>query len=56
MLDKAHYNRGEIRLQVGDLEGAEADFLAVLELNPVRTGPLVGLAEERIREIRFGIR
>jgi tetratricopeptide (TPR) repeat protein len=56
LLDKAHYNRGEIRLQVGDLEGAESDFLAVLELNPVRTGPLVRLAEERIREIRFGVR
>lgn len=56
LLDKAHYNRGEIRLQFGDLAGAEADFLAVLELNPVRTGPLVRLAEERIREIRFGVR
>jgi len=56
LLDKAHYNRGEIRLQFGDLAGAESDFLAVLELNPVRTGPLVRLAEERIREIRFGVR
>jgi tetratricopeptide (TPR) repeat protein len=56
LLDKAHYNRGEIRLELGDLPGAESDFLAVLELNPVRTGPLVRLAEERIREIRFGVR
>ncbi|MBK5098742.1 MAG: tetratricopeptide repeat protein [Gemmatimonadetes bacterium] len=56
LLDKAHYNRGEIRLQFGDLAGAESDFLAVLELNPVRTGSLVRLAEERIREIRFGVR
>lgn len=56
LLDKAHYNRGEIRLQFGDLAGAESDFLAVLELNPVRTGPLVSLAEERIRQIRFGVR
>ncbi len=56
LLDKAHYNRGEIRLAFGDLTGAEEDFLAVLELNPVRTGPLVRLAEERIREIRFGVR
>jgi len=56
LLDKAHYSRGEIRLQFGDLAGAESDFLAVLELNPVRTGPLVRLAEERIREIRFGVR
>jgi tetratricopeptide (TPR) repeat protein len=56
LLDKAHYYRGEIRLQFGDLAGAESDFLTVLELNPVRTGPLVRLAEERIREIRFGVR
>ena len=56
LLDKAHYNRGEIRLQFDDLPGAESDFLAVLELNPVRTGSLVRLAEERIREIRFGVR
>ncbi len=56
LLDRAHYDRGEIRLMFGDLAGAESDFLAVLELNPVRTGTLVGLAEERIREIRFGVR
>ena len=56
LLDRAHYNRGEIRMAFGDLEGAEADFVAVLELNPVRSGPLVRLAEERIREIRFGVR
>jgi len=56
LLDRAHYNRGEIRMAFGDLSGAESDFLAVLELNPVRSGPLVRLAEERIREIRFGAR
>ena len=56
LLDRAHYNRGEIRMAFGNLEEAEADFLAVLELNPVRSGPLVRLAEERIREIRFGVR
>jgi len=56
LLDRAHYNRGEIRMTFGDLVGAEEDFLAVLELNPVRSGPLVRLAEERIREIRFGVR
>ncbi len=54
LLDRAHYERGEIRLRGGDLAGAEEDFLAVLELNPVRSGPLVRLAEERIREIRYG--
>jgi len=26
----------------------------VLELNPARSGPLVAMAEERIREIRYG--
>lgn len=56
LLDRAHYNRGEIRMAFGNLTDAEADFLAVLELNPVRSGPLVRLAEERIREIRFGVR
>ena len=56
LLDRAHYNRGEIRMAFGNLSDAESDFLAVLELNPVRSGPLVRLAEERIREIRFGVR
>jgi len=56
LLDRAHYNRGEIRMAFGNLTDAESDFLAVLELNPVRSGPLVRLAEERIREIRFGVR
>ena len=56
LLDRAHYNRGEIRMTFGNLADAESDFLAVLELNPVRSGPLVRLAEERIREIRFGVR
>jgi tetratricopeptide (TPR) repeat protein len=56
LLDRAHYQRGEIRMAFGDLAGAEEDFVAVLELNPVRSGPLVRLAEERIREIRFGVR
>ncbi|MDT8436076.1 MAG: tetratricopeptide repeat protein [Gemmatimonadota bacterium] len=56
LLDRAHYARGEMHLETGDTEAAERDFLAVLELNPVRSGPLVRLAEERIREIRFGVR
>ena len=56
LLDRAHYVRGEIRLERGELDAAEEDFLAVLELNPVRSGPLVRLAEERIREIRYGMR
>jgi len=54
LLDRAHFERGEILLARGAYEEAEIDFLAVLELNPARSGPLVGMAEERIREIRYG--
>ena len=35
-------------------QAAESDFQAVLDLNPARSGPLVAMAEERIREIRYG--
>ena len=54
LLDRAHFDRGEILLERGAYEAAESDFLAVLELNPARSGPLVAMAEERIREIRYG--
>jgi tetratricopeptide (TPR) repeat protein len=54
LLDRAHFERGEILLEDGEYERAEADFLAVLDLNPARSGPLVQMAEERIREIRYG--
>jgi tetratricopeptide (TPR) repeat protein len=54
LLDRAHFERGEILLAAGSYEAAEADFLAVLELNPARSGLLVGMAEETIREIRYG--
>jgi tetratricopeptide (TPR) repeat protein len=54
LLDRAHFERGEIRLARGLYQEAEADFLAVLDLNPARSGPLVAMAEERIREIRYG--
>lgn len=54
LLDRAHFERGEILLETGEYAAAEADFLAVLELNPARSGPLVQLAEERIRQIRYG--
>lgn len=33
-LAAARYDRGELRLQHGDLDGAEADFLAVVRLRP----------------------
>lgn len=54
LLDRAHFERGAILLAAGAYEEAEADFLAVLELNPARSGSLVRMAEERIREIRYG--
>jgi len=54
LLDRAHFERGELLLERGAYQEAEADFLAVLELNPARSGPLVAMAEERIREIRYG--
>jgi len=54
LLDRAHFERGEVLLARGAYEEAESDFLAVLDLNPARSGPLVVMAEERIREIRYG--
>ncbi|MCL7960660.1 MAG: tetratricopeptide repeat protein [marine benthic group bacterium] len=54
LLDRAHFDRGEMLLARGAYQEAESDFLAVLELNPARSGPLVAMAEERIREIRYG--
>lgn len=54
LLDRAHFERGELLLARGAYEEAESDFLAVLDLNPARSGPLVAMAEERIREIRYG--
>ena len=47
-------DRGELLLARGAYQEAESDFLAVLDLNPARSGPLVAMAEERIREIRYG--
>ena len=54
LLDRAHFARGEILRRAGNLEAAEQEYERVRELNPARTGPLVRLAEERIREIRYG--
>ncbi|MFW6084194.1 MAG: tetratricopeptide repeat protein [Gemmatimonadota bacterium] len=54
LLDRAHFARGEILRRAGDLEAAEKEYEMVRELNPALTGPLVRLAEERIREIRYG--
>lgn len=54
LLDRAHFSRGEILRRAGNLEAAEREYEMVRELNPALTGPLVRLAEERIREIRYG--
>lgn len=54
LLDRAHFSRGEILRRAGNLEAAQREYEMVRELNPALTGPLVRLAEERIREIRYG--
>jgi tetratricopeptide (TPR) repeat protein len=56
LLDRAHLARGEILLAQGAPGEAEEHFQAVLRLNPTRSGPVVQLAEERIRQIRYGYR
>lgn len=54
LMDRAHFERGEIRLSSGRPEDALRDFQEVLRLNPTRSGPVVQLAEQRIRQIRYG--
>ncbi len=54
LLDRAHFSRGEILRRVGNLDAAQLDYEKVLDLNPALTGPLVRVAQERIREIRYG--
>jgi tetratricopeptide (TPR) repeat protein len=54
LLDRAHFSRGEILRRVGNLDAAQLDYQMVLDLNPALTGPLVRVAQERIREIRYG--
>lgn len=53
LMDRAHFNRGELMLALGDEQGALAAYEEVLRLNPARSGPLVQRAERRIRQIRF---
>lgn len=55
LLDRAHYLRGELLLGLGEPERALEAYREVLRLNPSRTGYLVRRAEERIRDIRFGV-
>lgn len=54
LIDRAQYLRGELLLARGDREGALAAFREVLRLNPARSAPVAHMAEERVREIRYG--
>ncbi|MDH3297316.1 MAG: tetratricopeptide repeat protein [Gemmatimonadota bacterium] len=54
LLDRAHFARGEILRRIGNLAAAQGEYQMVLDLNPALTGPLVRVAQERIREIRYG--
>jgi len=53
LLDRAHYLKGEVLLAGGQEAAALEEYLEVLRLNPARSGPLVPLAEERVRELRY---
>ena len=53
LLDRAHFLKGEVLLAGGQEAAALQEYLEVLRLNPARSGPLVPLAEERVRELRY---
>lgn len=42
--EEAHFNRGATRLDLGDLDGAVADFERVIELNPANLDARLNLA------------
>jgi tetratricopeptide (TPR) repeat protein len=52
--DRAQYLRGEVLLGQNRTQEALEAFQSVLRLDPARTGPVARLAEERIRQIRYG--
>lgn len=54
LMDRAHFARGSVYQELGREEMAVGEFDRVLRLNPARSGPLVQMAEQRIREIRYG--
>lgn len=54
MMDQAHFARGAVYEQLGRNDLALEEFDQVLRLNPARSGPLVKMAEQRIRELRYG--
>jgi len=53
LLDDAWFERGELLFAVGDFDEAVRSYQEVLDLNPMRTGRRVRLAEDRIRSIRY---
>ncbi len=50
----AWYLKGEICRELGQRDSALVAYEKVLDLNPSRTGRLVALSQQRIREIKFG--
>ncbi len=54
LMDRAHFARGSVYEQLGRNELALEEFDQVLRLNPARSGPLVQMAEQRIRDLRYG--
>ncbi|MFB6368336.1 MAG: tetratricopeptide repeat protein [Gemmatimonadota bacterium] len=54
LMDRAHFARGSVYGEMGRNDLALEEFDQVLRLNPARSGPLVQMAEQRIREIRYG--
>lgn len=53
LLDDAWFERGELLFSLGEFDEAVASYQKVLDLNPMRTGRRVRLAEDRIRSIRY---
>jgi tetratricopeptide (TPR) repeat protein len=53
LLDDAWFERGELLYSMGEFDEAVASYQRVLDLNPMRTGRRVRLAEDRIRSIRY---
>lgn len=55
VMDRAHFLRGELLARAGRRQEALEAFREVLRLHPARSSPLARSAEERVREIRYGV-